>query len=374
MKITGIELFHITIPLAEPYKLSRRYGTLTHANAVIVKMHTDAGIVGLGEADPQNPFTTETAASVMVVVRDCIAPHLMGQNPERIARIEALLDQAVHGNLMARGAVNMALYDILGKTYQVPTCTFLGGMVHERLPLLGPIGSGTPRQDEAAIGRLIQEGYRTVMIKMGALPISQEIERMCSAAEKFGDRLTIIADANQGWHFKQALQFVEGVRGCEPNLLEQPIGRFDIEGLRHIRSRAPFLLSADESVVTLQEAALLARSNAADVFSLKVSKNGGISKSLAIAKLAEAFGMQCLMNSMIEFGITQAASLQLGCTLGHLMDCGHAYMSVLRMSDDVTDFGKHIRDAVVTVPQTAGLGVEIDDQKLDKYTVNYMKI
>ena len=158
------------------------------------------------------------------------------------------------------------------------------------------------------------------------------------------------------------------------DLLEQPIGRFDIEGLRHIRSRAPFLLSADESVVTLQEAALLARSNAADVFSLKVSKNGGISKSLAIAKLAEAFGMQCLMNSMIEFGITQAASLQLGCTLGHLMDCGHAYMSVLRMSDDVTDFGKHIRDAVVTVPQTAGLGVEIDDQKLDKYTVNYMKI
>ena len=222
MKITGIELFHITIPLAEPYKLSRRYGTLTHANAVIVKMHTDDGIVGLGEADPQNPFTTETAASVMVVVRDCIAPHLMGQNPERIARIEALLDQAVHGNLMARGAVNMALYDILGKTYQVPTCTFLGGMVHERLPLLGPIGSGTPRQDEAAIGRLIQEGYRTVMIKMGALPISQEIERMCSAAEKFGDRLTIIADANQGWHFKQALQFVEGVRGCEPTCLSNP--------------------------------------------------------------------------------------------------------------------------------------------------------
>ena len=77
---------------------------------------------------------------------------------------------------------------------------------------------------------------------------------------------------------------------------------------------------------------------------------------------------------MLEFGITQAASLQVGCTLNNLLDCGHAYMSVLRMSDDITDFRKNISDAVVTVPREPGLGVSVADDKLDAYTVDYLKI
>ena len=93
-----------------------------------------------------------------------------------------------------------------------------------------------------------------------------------------------------------------------------------------------------------------------------------------IARTAEAFGIRCLMNSMLEFGITQAASLQIGCALNNLLDFGHAYMSVLRMSDDITDFGRNIKDAVVTVPDAPGLGVEVDDGKLQTYTREYLKI
>ena len=127
MKITSIELFHISIPFIKPYKLSKKYGTLTHAHAVIFKLHTDEGIVGLGEADPLNPFTEETPASVMVITRDAIAPHLIGQDPTRIAKVETTLDQVVYGNLLAHGAVNMALYDIVGKVHKVPIHTLLGG-------------------------------------------------------------------------------------------------------------------------------------------------------------------------------------------------------------------------------------------------------
>jgi muconate cycloisomerase len=90
--------------------------------------------------------------------------------------------------------------------------------------------------------------------------------------------------------------------------------------------------------------------------------------------MADGFGLKCLMNSMLEFGITQAASLQLGSTLSNLMDIGHAYGSVLRMSDDVTDFGRNISEAVVTVPTTSGLGVAIDEEKLKKYTVEHLNL
>ena len=374
MKITGLELFHISVPFVEPYKLSRAYGTQHNAHAVIVKMHTDKGIVGLGEADPMNPFTEETPDSVMVVIRDNIVPHLIGRDPTRISSLESILDDTVCGNLTARGAINMALYDIMGKVHHLPAHIFLGGIYHERLPLLSGIGSGTPEEDTRSIERLIQKGYRTVMIKMGALSISEEIERMRSASERVGDRVAIILDANQGWQVMETLEFMNGIQNFPPAMIEQPIQRHNIDGLKRIRDRAPCLLSADESLGSIHDATALIIKDATDIFSIKISKNGGFNKSLAIAKVAEAFGIKCLMNSMLEFGITQAASLQLGCTLKNLVDLGHAYMSVLRLSDDVTDFNKNISDAIVTVPKGDGLGVTLDDDKLEKYTKDYLKI
>ncbi len=374
MKITKLELFRISIPFIKPYKLSKKYGTQTHAHAVIFKIHTDAGIVGLGESDTLNPFTAETPSSVMVVTRDIIAPLLINQDPTRIAMLEAALDQSVNGNLSARGAVNMALYDIVGKAYNVPVYLLLGGLKHTQLPLLGSIGSGTPDEDTDAIEALYDEGYRTVMIKMGALPIADEIKRMIAAKQRFGDRMKLIADANQGWETTETLEFVNGVKDHAPDLLEQPIRSWDIDGLKRIRNRTACPLAVDESLMTAQDAAAIIRERAADVFSIKVSKNGGLAKSAQIAQTAGLFGIKCLMNSMLEFGITQAASLHLGLTLPNLVDMGHAYMSVLRMSDDITDFDRNISRAAVTPPKGSGLGIALNEDTLKKYTQDYIKI
>jgi muconate cycloisomerase len=374
MKITGVELFHISIPFAQPYKLSRVYGTRYDAEAVIIKIHTDEGVAGIGEADPLNPFSEETPATVMVVTRDLIAPHLMGQNPLHIPALESHLDMMVHGNLLARGAVNMALFDIAGKAHNLPAHMLLGGQYQDKLPLLGPIGSGTPEDDASAIQKLIQDEYRTVMIKMGALPIDDEIKRMIAAHQKFSGRIKIIVDANQGWTVAETIRFMEGIGHNRPDLMEQPINRHDIDGLKRIHRRAPCLLSADEGVASVREATTLIRAQAVDAFSIKVSKNGGLSKARKIAEIAGAFGLKILMNSMLEFGITQAASLQLGCVLPNLLDMGHAYMSVLRMSDDITDFAKNISRSVVKVPSEPGLGVALNEEKLKKYTKDYLKI
>jgi muconate cycloisomerase len=374
MKITNIELSHISIPFAQPYKLSKMYGTLHEAHAVVFRVFTDEGIVGLGEADPMSPFTPETPASVMSVTRDMIAPHLIGQDPTQIAIVESTLDDVIDGYLTARGAVNMALYDIIGKTNNIPIHTLLGGMRHSQLPLLFGVGSGTPEETIAVIQAQMETGCRCFMIKMGALPIADEIKRVMAVKEQFGDEISIIIDANQGWEVFEAIEFIDGIYGCQPDLIEQPIKRGDTEGLKRIHEHSPFLLSADESVNTVSDAAKLIREKAVDVFSIKISKNGGLDKSRQIAQMADGFGLKCLMNSMLEFGITQAASLQLGSTLSNLMDIGHAYGSVLRMSDDVTDFGQNISEAVVTVPTTGGLGVTIDEEKLKKYTVDYLKL
>jgi muconate cycloisomerase len=374
MKINRIELFHISIPFAKPYALSKAYGTLRDAHAVIFKVHTDTGIVGLGEADPMNPFTEETPSTVMAVTRDLIAPHLLGQDPTRIAILETALDQYVHSNLTARGAVNMALYDILGKTKGLPAYFFLGGLQNFRLPLLGGIGSGTPDEDRATIEEHLEEGCKSFMIKMGALPISDEIVRMIAARNRFGKEITILVDANQGWELSEAMTFIDGIKDYRPDLIEQPVKRHDMDSLKRIHERAPCPVSADESLSTIHDGALLIRERAVDVFSIKVSKNGGLDKSRQIAAVAHAFGLKILMNSMLEFGITQAASLQLGCTLPNLLEVGHAYGSVLRMSDDVTDFRKNLSNQTVTVPEGPGLGVALDEGKLKKYMKEYLDI
>ncbi len=374
MKITGIDLHHIQIPFASPYKLSKKYGTLTDAHAVIVKVHTDDGVTGVGEADPLNPFTEETPGTVMTVMRDAVAPIILGMDPTRINMIEGFLDQAVLGHPTARGAVNMALFDILGKVRNAPVYDLLGGMAQSRLPIMGAIGSGTPEEDAEAIGKWVDRGCDTVMIKMGVLPIRDEIRRLEAAQDRFGDKVRFIVDANQGWDVPQALAFMDGVRGFPPHLLEQPVDRVDLHGLARIRGRAVCPVSADESLVGLEDAARLIEHRAVDAFSLKVSKNGGLSATLKIAHAAEAFGLRCLMNSMLEFGVTQAASLQLGCTLTNLLDCGHAYMSVLRMADDISDFGDFIDGATVAVPTGPGLGVQLDEDKLNHYTAASLRL
>ncbi len=374
IRITGLELSWISVPFLKPYALSKRYGTLTNAQAVIVKVHTNQGLVGLGEADPMNPFTEETPATVCAVMRDLIAPVILGRDPTRVGTLELAMDEKIQGNLQARGAINMALHDLAGKAAGLPAHALLGGKIVDELPILGPIGSGTPDEDHADIEQWLDMGYGTIMIKMGALPIADDIRRMVSADKAFGDRVKLIVDANQGWSVFDSLQFMHGINGHWPRLIEQPVARHDLEGMRRIGSAALCPVSADEGVMSLQDAREHLDRRAASVFSVKVSKNGGISKARAIAQVAQAFGVKVLMNSMLEFGITQAASLQLGCTLPNLLDVGHAYMSVVRMKEDVTDFAGYLNGGTVKVPTRPGLGVEINDEVLRTYTLERLEI
>lgn len=374
MKITHLELSHIRIPFATPYSLSKAYGVLENAEAIIFKVHTDQGIVGLGEADPMNPFTEETPRSVMTIMQDVIAPRIIGRDPTQMGMLEADLDTAVHGNTTARGGVNMALNDIVGKAYGLPAHALFGGSKHQQLPILWGIGSGTPDEDIEAIGALIEKGCQTVMVKMGALPIRDEINRMISIRERFGREIFIIVDANQGWEVSETLKFIQQTKNHPPDLIEQPVRHWDFRGLKQIRQHALCPVSADESVTSVYDAARLTREDTVDVFSIKVSKNGGMNRSKQIASIADAFGIKCLMNSMLEFGISQAASLHVGCTLSNLLDMGHAYGSVIRMSDDVTDFSRYVTGATVLVPQGSGLGITLDEDKLKKYQIDHLKI
>lgn len=371
MKITSLRLNLIQQPFVVPYQLSRQYGTLTHTRAVVVRIVTDTGIVGLGEANPMPPFTEESPAGVIAAFGEYVWPAIRGEDPRDINLLMARLELALKGNLTAKGAVDMALHDLAGKDAELPVHRLLGGAIRDRFKVLWPLGCGSAEDDRTTIDSKRAEGFETFMLKMGSQSIGEEIARLKQLYAHYSDPPEFMVDANQGWSRKQAMEFIHRAADFPLVLIEQPIKAEDIAGMAQIRKAASVPVSADEGLQSIHHARDFLQQGAADVFSIKISKNGGITASRQMAELGHHFGVQCLMNSMLEFGITQGASLQLGATLPNLLETGHAYMSTLRLVGDVTDFSDNIAGGYAKLPEAPGLGVKLHNRKLEEYTVRH---
>jgi muconate cycloisomerase len=374
VKIHSLDILHLSVAFKVPYRLSKVYGTLTHNHAIVVRLRTKGGLIGWGEANPLPPFTEESPEGVMTALGEVLGPALLGRDIGDLAGSGAFLDELLPGNPLAKGAIDMALHDLAGKSQGVPVHRLLGNTAKTAIPVLWPMGSGSVDEDMALVEAKRAEGYRTFMVKMGAQAVETDIERVRALCARFDPDVIFIADANEGWDEDEALRFVTGVNDCPLALIEQPVPRRDHGALKRIREAAVAPVSADESVFSIEEAERLADQGIVDVFSIKVSKNGGIAKGQRIAGIAEAHGMRVLMNSMLECGISQAASLQLGASLGNLLPCGHAYMSTLRLTVDFTDFSALIDQGVAQVPTGPGLGIEVDWDRVRALADDHQRI
>ena len=369
-KITGVDVWQIRIPLAKPYHLSKVYGTLTESNCALLRLTLSSGVVGWGEADPGGiNFDGETM--------DSVSKYLASHAPQMIGQcVQEWVDQARgrehHG--AGAAAIDVACYDALGRARQVPVYRLLGRQCHEQIDVLWPTSSGSADDDLSVIGDYHGRGFNTYMLKMGDRPVSEDILRINEVMQRLPDGVAVMVDANQGWEREEALEFARETASLPLILIEQPVHASDHEGLKMIREVAGCPISVDESVVNPDDAAAILDADAADVFSVKISKNGGLANSLSIARAARDSGKRVLMNSMIELGITQAASMHLGCTLDNLMDCGHAYMSTLRMADDVSDFSDWIRQGVAHIADAPGLGINISMRKIQQYQVDHIHV
>ena len=373
-RIAAAELFEIETTLTKPYGLSKTYGTLTSTRAVLLKLSDRDGTVGWGEANPMPPFTAESPREAAEVLRDVLLPAVMSAESPEPNSIEQQLDNLTSEHLCAKGAVSMALLDLLGKRLQVPVATLLGGAVRTSIPVMGPLGTGSVEDDVRVIEEMGSRGFSSFMIKMGSAPVRHEIERVAALETRHGARIKFCADANQGWTREEAREFLDGVQGSHLVFVEQPVAKSDLPGLTALAKASALPISVDESLTDLSVAAQIAALGSARVFSIKSSKNGGPLRAQRIATVARSFGIRCFMNSMIEFGITQAASLQHAVTVTNLVDIGHAFMSPLRLSEDPTDFGSFVRNAVVHLPNAPGLGVTVDEAHVRRLAIAHHRM
>ena len=309
LKITDIQAGDISISLLHPFKTALR--TVDAVNDVVVRICTDEGAIGYGEAAPTAVITGDTRGSILTAIEDYIRPALLGMDILDLEGIMAQLHGCLAHNTTPKAAVDMAVYDLWAKAQGEPLFRLLGGA---RSSFETDLTISVNGVDEMVADSLeaIGRGFRILKIKVGK-DAKADLDRIAAIRAAVGPDAELRLDANQGWTAEEAVRILTAIedRELHPALVEQPVPAWDLDGLKFIRQRVATPILADESVFSVHDARRLLDMGAADMINIKLMKTGGIYKALEICRTAQVFGAQCMVGCMLESRLSVAAAAHL---------------------------------------------------------------
>jgi len=352
MKITKVKAVPFGIQLTEPFRIA--IGTTTSTRGILVRIHTNENTVGIGEGGPARLITGETQEGAMNTVNKYLAPMLIGKDPFEVGKLIARMDEVIIGNSSAKAAVDIALYDILGKVINKPLYDLLGGYVHD-VSTDCTIGIKKPEEMARDARAIVEKGFSTIKVKIG-IDAKEDIERVRMIRENVGDDTIIRVDANQGYDAKTAIRVTQGLERYDIQLVEQPVPAWDIEGLAMVRHAVNVPIMADESVHTPQDAVQIIRRDAADMINIKLMKAGGIFRGKQIATIAEAAGIPCMIGCMLETRVSITAAAQLAVSTRNIREADLDAPLFLK-EDPVKEGGIQYEKGTLKIPNLPGLGV-----------------
>lgn len=330
MKITRILAYRVELPLHEGAYQWSGGRSVTVFDSTIVRVETDAGLAGHGEVCPLGPFYLPAyAEGVRAGLRE-LGPHLLGEDPRQLARLNRQMDAALKGHPYVKSGIDIACWDILGQSAGLPVCELLGGRFADDVPLYRAISQESPQQMAAKVAAYRAEGYRRFQLKVGGDP-DVDIGRIRAVAAKLqpGDRL--VADANTGWRQHEAIRVANAVRDVDV-YIEQPCLTY--EECLAVRRQIPQPFILDE---TVDDLAILLRARAdlaMDVVNLKISKLGGLTKTRQIRDLCVCLGLAMTLEDSWGGDIATAA-------IAHL-----AQSTPPEMLFSTTDFNSYVTRSI----------------------------
>jgi L-alanine-DL-glutamate epimerase-like enolase superfamily enzyme len=359
LKIESIDVYKADIPFHEPFKIAIM--EITCAESVFVRINTNEGVYGMGEANPFWAITGETQAICLAGAVD-LGKLLVGRDPLDIEERMREIDKFLVHNSTLRSAFDMALFDILGKAAVLPLYAVLGGgkRVFWTDNTIGIADPAVMAQKAAAFKKA---GFKAIKVKLGTTK-DQDIARIKAIRQAIGETLPIRVDANQGWDYRTAVATLQALGSLGIEYCEQPIAHWDYENMRRIRQNSPIAIMADESLFDHHDAYRLAALGCCDYFNIKLAKSGGIHTALKINAIAEGAGIRCMVGCMTEtrLGLTAAAHLvsarrniQYADLDGHMM-----------LKEDPVVGGAQYKVGEITVPDAPGHGADIDPDFLEK--------
>lgn len=310
MKIVKVECIPISQPMKKPMVL--RNTVITGIDSVILKLHTDEGVVGFSECgDTSSWYRGETQESIMAMVCNFFAPQaLLGEDPTKIEKIVGLMDLFARDNNEAKAMVDFALHDLVGKILGVPVYTLLGGKTIDRVPLGLVLGAGTPKQvaDEALA--VLKEGFAFVKLKSGYSP-KEDIAMVAEVRAAVGDDVDLFMDVNGAWTYDQALTTTRALEKYNLSKLEQPLPAWDIEGMARLRGKVETPIYADESAQELHDLHAIITKRAADGLMIKLQKAGGLLKAQRWLTMARLANLPVICGCMVASGLEASPATHL---------------------------------------------------------------
>jgi muconate cycloisomerase len=371
MKITRLEAIPVRVPLKPAMTTKTAHGDHHTSDYVIVRVHTDAGISGLGEATVSALWSGETSKSCVAAINDLIGPALIGEDPTRITALRRRIDFLIKLNPFTKAAIEMALWDISGKALGVPVYQLLGGKLRDVIPTKMMIGAFDLPRVRSLAEQFLNWGVRCLKVKVG-IDLAGDIARVAAVREVAGPDILMTVDANCGWNVTTARIALARLRPFNLLVAEQPIPTGDTDAMAALRALGTIPIMADESVFTLSDAWNVLRAHAADVISVYPGKNGGIAGAIEIAVAAQAAGVTCHVGSNLELGIGSAAMLHLACAAPNIDSAAYP-ADILgphyHESDLLTEPLALLPDGA-RVPDGPGLGVTLDEDQLGRFRVD----
>lgn len=382
MALAKVETFVIDLPKRRAHNWASKM-TAPIGSHLLVRLTDEDGLTGWGEAPAiatwggaHMRYYGETPETAAHLIEHYLWPAIEGLEPLEIQSIHARMDRAAKGHPYAKAALDIAVFDLAGRSRGVPVSDLLGGRVRDRIPLCHSLGimEDDPALDEAQ--QAISEGIRTIKVKTG-VDAKRDVRIVGKLRQRLGDGVGIRVDANEGYRrVSEAVAITEEmVRSAGILLCEQPVP--GARGCAQVAHRVSVPVMVDESAWTTHDILEIAELGGVELISLYVTKPGGLWPAHQQAVVAEAVGLMSDIGGSIEMGIGNAANLQLGAAtpIAELPSVcpvsapagARAGIAGNYYTDDVIIEPLNLADGCLVVPDGPGLGIEVDEEKIEAY-------
>jgi len=381
--IERIELISVALPRRREHKWTG--ATESIGAYLLVKMTDSSGRTGWGEATALKDWAGEfgryfgeSRSIVACVIKDYLAPAILGSQPGNIVELHERMDRAIKGYPYAKAALDMAAYDLAARQSNLPVYRLLGGAVRKTIPIAHSIGLIPFDEAEREVAQVIQEGIRAIKIKVGT-DAGRDVEMVKRIRTVAGQQATICIDANQGYATPaEAIRTYRKIESCDIAYFEQPVE--GIERMAQVARAIDSPVMADESAWNGHDVLQIIEHRAAQIVSIYTTKPGGLYRAMEVAAVVRAAGLISNVNGSIELGIGNLANLHLSAAAQCVKMPGvfpistpaehhRGQVAGIYYTDDLLVEPMRFHDGGIEVPDGPGMGIEPDLNKIDRYKV-----
>jgi muconate cycloisomerase len=383
MRIANIEIIPVELPLVREHRMAYSHGKRI-GKFSLIRIETDEGIMGWGEAPTEihwggdyGSYYGESQKTTIHIIKDFLEPDLRGDDPFQVEVIHQKMDTRVKGYPYAKAAIEMALLDIIGKAHGIPVFQLMSGLFRDEVPIQHSIGLMSPEDAAREAALVVEEGIRAIKLKIGVEPF-RDVETVREVRKAVGPDIQIRVDGNRGYSTAgEAIRVIREMEQFGLLFVEQPV-----EGLRamaEVARNVDVPLMADEGVWSPQDVLSIYEMEAAKSLNVYITKPGGFMKTKKLVHTASTLGLTCGIGGMVELGIGTAANLHFVASTPEItLACGLSVpfpgetakkgrIACSKYKDTLEKNPPEFKNGFLKVPRGPGLGIELDEDKIQKY-------